>query len=177
MAEHVPPMVCIVGRKHSGKTTVLARCSAELTRRGHRVMTLKHGSHTFNLDPAGTDTYRHYHEGRALRSAMVSPDKLAFVERIAEEPTPESVAAQYLSDADIVLCEGFKRSALPKLEVFRAAAHPTPLYPVDAPTPETWRAIISDSPVQDFRGTVFDLAAGDACIEAVCDWIEREIIQ
>lgn len=176
MADRTPPMVCFVGRKNSGKTTMVTRCAAELTRRGRRVMTLKHGTHTFNLDPAGTDTYRHYHEGNVSRAAMVSPDKFAFVERLSAEPTPEAVAAQYLADADVVLCEGFKRSALPKLEVYRAVAHATPLYPEDAPDPKTWRAMISDAPVQAFGGTVFDLAAGEACIEAVCDWIEREIM-
>jgi len=56
-----PPMLAIVGKKHVGKTTLVARLCAELTRRGHRIMVLKHGSHTFNLDPAATDTYRHYH--------------------------------------------------------------------------------------------------------------------
>ena len=46
-ARVVPPMVSVVGRKHAGKTTLVVRLSAELTRRGHRVMTLKHRSHTF----------------------------------------------------------------------------------------------------------------------------------
>ena len=50
-------MLAIVGRKHSGKTTLVVRLAAELTRRGHRVMTIKHGHHTFNLDPSTTDTY------------------------------------------------------------------------------------------------------------------------
>ena len=46
-------MLAIVGRKHHGKTTLVGELAAELTRRGHRVMTVKHGSHTFNLDPQG----------------------------------------------------------------------------------------------------------------------------
>jgi molybdopterin-guanine dinucleotide biosynthesis protein B len=54
-----PPMISIVGRKHSGKTTLVVKLVGELVRRGHRVTTIKHGSHTFNLDPATTDTYRH----------------------------------------------------------------------------------------------------------------------
>ena len=69
-----PPMLAIVGKKHVGKTTLVARLCATLTNRGHRIMVLKHGSHTFNLDPAATDTYRHYHEGQAARVAMASPN-------------------------------------------------------------------------------------------------------
>jgi molybdopterin-guanine dinucleotide biosynthesis protein len=33
-----------------------------------------------------------------------------------------------MSDADIVVCEGFKMSAIPKIEVFRVAAHAEPLF-------------------------------------------------
>jgi len=123
-----PPMVAVIGRKHSGKTTLTVRLAAELGRRGHRVMTIKHGTHTFNIDPSTTDTYRHYHEGGAERVAMVSPDKFALIARRTDEPSPEEVAERYMSDADVVICEGFKRSTLPKIEVHRVAAHPAPLY-------------------------------------------------
>src|SRR5574340_1308843 len=112
---HTPPMVAIVGRKHHGQTTLVVGLAAELGRRGPRVMTIKHGTHTFNVDPATTDTYRHYHEGRAARVAMVSPDKFALIERLERQPTAEEVAERYMRDADVVLCEGFKRSALPKI--------------------------------------------------------------
>src|SRR5512145_3274244 len=108
-----PPLVAIIGRKNSGKTTLLVRLAAELHRRGHRVMTIKHGTHTFNIDPATTDTYRHFHEGHAERVAMVAPDKFALVMRWADELSAEAVVDRYMSDGDIVLCEGFKASALP----------------------------------------------------------------
>lgn len=174
--EGVPPMVCIVGRKHAGKTTLVARLSAELTRRGHRVMTLKHGSHTFNLDPSTTDTYRHYHEGNAARVAMASPDKFAFVERWERELGPEELAATYLADADIVLGEGFKASALPKIEIHRAAAHAAPLWPADAPDAATWRALVTDVPIPDFIGATFSLS--DATwLEALASWVEREVMR
>ena len=107
-------MVAVIGKKHSGKTTLTVRLCAELHRRGHRVMTIKHGSHTFNIDPATTDTYRHYHEGSAERVAMAAPDKFALIVRWSEELGPEEIAARHMSDADIVVCEGFKRSRLPE---------------------------------------------------------------
>ena len=141
-----PPLVSIIGRKHSGKTTLTVRLAAELHRRGHRVMTIKHGSHTFNLDPATTDTYRHYHEGMAERVAMVSPDKFALVTRWSEEPTPEAIAERYMSDADIVLCEGFTTSSLPKLEVFRPSVHAEPLYEEGSPRAAQWLAMVTDAP-------------------------------
>ena len=172
----VPPMVSIVGRKHAGKTTLVVRLSAELTRRGHRVMTLKHGSHTFNLDPATTDTYRHYHEGNAERVAMVSPDKFALIERWERELSPEEIAATHFADADIVLCEGFKASALPKIEIHRSEAHATPLWPAPEFDANTWRAMLSDVTVPDFPGAHFDLG-NDGWLGALADWIEREVMR
>src|SRR5688500_15722945 len=139
-----PPMVAVIGRKHSGKTTLAVRLTAELGRRGHRVMTIKHGSHTFNIDPATTDTYRHYHEGGAERVAMASPDKFALVQRWAEELGPEEIAARYMADADVVLCEGFKRAPLPKIEVFRRAANADPLYGSTSVDATTYRLIVTD---------------------------------
>src|SRR5918994_292698 len=121
-------MVSVVGRKHSGKTTLVVRLAATLGRRGHRVMTIKHGSHTFNLDPSTTDTYRHYHEGEAERVAMISPDKFALVMRWSDELAPEVVVDRYMADADVVLCEGFTRSELPRVEIFRREAHEHPLF-------------------------------------------------
>jgi molybdopterin-guanine dinucleotide biosynthesis protein MobB len=137
-------MLAIVGTKKHGKTTVTVRLAAELKRRGHRVMTIKHGTHTFNLDPSTTDTYRHYHEGGAERVAMASPDKFALVLRWSEELPPEEIAERYLADADIVLCEGFKASTLPRIEVWRPAVGGAPLYDAAAPSAAHYRAILTD---------------------------------
>lgn len=140
-----PPMVAVIGRKNSGKTTLTVRLSAALHERGHRVMTIKHGSHTFNLDPATTDTYRHFHEGHADRVAMASPDKFALVSRWDSELSPEAIAEEHMADAGIVLCEGFKMSSLPKIEVFRTASHAEALYPDTSSHRGTVIAIVTDA--------------------------------
>lgn len=175
VARTVPPLLAIVGKKHAGKTTLTVRLSAELTRRGHRVMTLKHGSHTFNLDPEATDTYRHFHEGNAERVAMASPDKFALVMRWEQELGPEEIAARYLADAALVLCEGFKASALPKVEVFRAAVHPSSLWTDGPANADTWRVMCSDRSVPEFGGARFDLDT-TGWLDALADWVEREYL-
>lgn len=169
-------MLAIVGRKHVGKTTLVVRLSAELTRRGHRVMTLKHGSHTFNLDPSTTDTYRHYHEGNAERVAMASPDKFALVTRWEREMAPEEIAARHLSEADVVLCEGFKASALPKLELHRREVHAAPLWEPTLANATSWRALASDVPVPKFAGKAFDLG-DEGWIDSLATWVEAEFIE
>ena len=118
-------------------------------------MTIKHGAHTFNIDPSTTDTYRHYHEGQAERVAMAAPDKFALIMRWSDELGPEDIAMRHMSDADVVLCEGFKRSMLPKIEIHRHAVHPAPLLGTPEVDGATYRAIVSDvqvdSPVPVIR--------------------------
>jgi molybdopterin-guanine dinucleotide biosynthesis protein B len=169
----MPPLVTIVGRKHSGKTTTVVRLAAAFRQRGLRVMTIKHGSHTFNLDPAATDTYRHYHEGEAERVAMASPDKFALVSRWERELAPEEIAARYMSDADLVMCEGFKASTLPRLEVFRRAAHQTPLYDAAQATASLYLAILTDDPKFTAPIPVVRLDATDWVDQAVDLLVER----
>ena len=169
-------MLAVVGKKHSGKTTLVVRLAAELTRRGHRVMTIKHGHHTFNLDPSTTDTYRHYHEGLAERVVMAAPDKFALVMRWEEELGPEAIAERYLHDADVVLCEGFKRAALPKVEVFREAAHDAPLYAPGSPEAADDLAIVTDradAPGDGGVSTTGPLAGARTLSFADARWLER----
>jgi molybdopterin-guanine dinucleotide biosynthesis protein MobB len=168
-------MVAVVGKKHSGKTTLTVRLSAELHRRGHRVMTIKHGSHTFNLDPATTDTYRHYHEGLAERVAMASPDKFALIQRWGEELGAEEIAERYMADAGIVVCEGFKGSALPKIEVYRSAAHAEPLFGTAAQPAGAYLAIVTDRDGWTAPVPVLRLAS-DRWLDELATMVEHEIM-
>ena len=170
-----PPMVAVVGKKHSGKTTLTVRLSAELHRRGHRVMTIKHGSHTFNVDPATTDTYRHYHEGMAERVAMASPDKFALIQRWGEELGAEEIAERYMADASIVVCEGFKRSALPKIEVYRSAAHADPLFGTAAQPAGTYLAIVTDREGWTAPVPVLQFSR-DGWLDALATMVEHHIM-
>lgn len=148
-----PPTVCIVGKKKSGKTTVLIGLVAELTRRGHRVMTIKHG-HRFDLDREGTDSFRHRVEGGAERVILAGPGQLAVMGSWpgAEETGPADLAGRYLSDADVVVVEGFKGERLPKIEIFRRAAHSTPVWDPDRGDADEYMAGISDD--RDYRNRV-----------------------
>jgi molybdopterin-guanine dinucleotide biosynthesis adapter protein len=170
-----PPMVAVIGKKHSGKTTLVVRLAAELVRRGHRVMTIKHGSHTFNIDPSTTDTYRHYHEGGVERVAMAAPDKFALIMRWDRELSAEEIAERYMSDADVVVCEGFKQSMLPKIEIYRRAAHAEPLYTSGAPEAAHHMAIVTDTdmefPVPTFR------LDDENWLSSLAGLVEREIMR
>lgn len=52
---------------------------------------------------------------------IVSDDRLAHVRRHDREPLVEELLGRYFGGLDVVLVEGFKDSALPKIEVHRKA--------------------------------------------------------
>jgi molybdopterin-guanine dinucleotide biosynthesis protein B len=171
----LPPMVAVIGRKHSGKTTLVVRLAAELGARGHRVMTIKHGSHTFNIDPQTTDTYRHYHEGNVAKVAMVAPDKFALIERHGQEPTLEEIVQRHMQDADVIICEGFTRTTLPKIEIFRRAAHDTPLLDEHSPGFPHLRAVVTDDSTLRLPLPVLTFATPD-WLAQLATLVERDIM-
>lgn len=137
-------MISIIGLKNAGKTTFLVALAAEMVRRKFRVMTIKHGSHAADMDQQGKDTWRHWHEGKAERVLMEAPGQRVLFERTPEESDPITLAHRYLSDADIVLVEGFKRAPLPKIEVYRKVAGPKPIFDPAVHDPTDWVAMITD---------------------------------
>lgn len=137
-------MISVIGLKNAGKTTFLVALAAELVRRKFRVMTIKHGSHPADMDQQGKDTWRHWHEGKAERVLMESPGQRVLFERTTEESDPVTLARQYLTGADIVLVEGFKRAPLPKIEVYRRAAGPQPVFDPTVHDPAQWIAMVTD---------------------------------
>lgn len=145
-------IVSIVGRKNAGKTTLTVALCSELVRRRLRVMTLKHGHHPADVDRAGSDSWRHFHEGRAERTMIASPDLRVLFERTPDDYDPIGLVRRYMQDADVVLVEGYKRAPLPKIEVFRrgVATHPEagtrPLYDPAAPNADQWLAVVTDDP-------------------------------
>lgn len=117
-------VVAFVAKSNTGKTTLLEKVIAELSRRGYRVGAVKHDAHSFDIDHPGKDSHRMAAAGAAT-TLITSPEKLALIKKHTGTPPLEQLIQTYFADVDIVLTEGFKRSSLPKIEVHRRERSPT----------------------------------------------------
>lgn len=113
------PIVSVVGKSNSGKTTLIEKMIAELVRRGYRVATIKHNRHGFEIDHEGKDSWRHKRAG-ARTTVIASPGRVAVVEDTDGDLDIAELAGRYIRHVDIVLSEGFKQNPFPKIEVNRA---------------------------------------------------------
>ena len=155
----------VIGWKNSGKTSLMERLVSEITGRGFSVSTVKHVHHTVDLDQPGKDTFRHRAAG-AREVVLASADRLAImVEHRGPEPELPAVLAR-LAPVDLVLVEGYKRDAHPKVEVWREETG----HPLIQPGDPLVRAVATDAalslpvPVLDLNDT-----------RAVADFILREV--
>ena len=171
-----PTVVCVIGKKKSGKTSTVVGLVSELVSRGREVVTVKHG-HGFALDHEGRDSWRHRHEGGAKRVVMAGPDEFAVVgewgpQDEGREPSLATLVRRFALDADIVVAEGFKATAFPCIEVYRTAAHPLPLFGDPAlGDPHRWLAVLTDE--RSFRAEcpVLDVDAPER-FQVLADLVE-----
>jgi molybdopterin-guanine dinucleotide biosynthesis protein B len=156
---------CITGYSGSGKTTLLEAIIPRIAARGLVVSLIKHTHHKFDIDQPGKDSYRLREAG--CREVMLLSDNrwvLMHELRGAEPPSLEEQLTKF-SDCDLVLVEGFKQAALPKLEVHRPANGKPPLV---ASQPEHIVAVASDEPVLLPEGIpLLDLNDRDALVDFI----------
>ena len=119
------------GWSGSGKTTLIEKLIPRFVRAGLRVSLVKHAHHSFDVDQPGKDSYRHRHAG-AAEVLVTSSRRWVLMHELrgaAEPPFDEQL--KRLSPCDLVIVEGFKHAAIPKLEVWRRATGEPLLHPND----------------------------------------------
>lgn len=116
------PIISIVGKSDSGKTTLIEKLVPELTRRGYRIATIKHDIHGFEVDREGKDSWRHKQAG-AHTVVISSPQKVALIRDVEKDLTLAELREKLIQDVDLILSEGYKKDVQPKIEVFRKEKH------------------------------------------------------
>jgi molybdopterin-guanine dinucleotide biosynthesis adapter protein len=121
----------LAGWSGSGKTTLMTALIPELVAHGVTVSTVKHAHHSFDIDQPGKDSWRHRQAG-AHEVMIASSQRWALMHELrgADEPALDEVLTR-MSPVDLVLVEGFKRHAHPKMEVHRQTLGKPLLYPDD----------------------------------------------
>jgi molybdopterin-guanine dinucleotide biosynthesis protein B len=151
-------IVGLAGWSGSGKTTLVTKLIPRLIARGLRVSTLKHAHHGFDLDQPGKDSFMHRAAG-ATEVIISSAKRWAILHEPCEEPEWDLGAlVGKISPVDLVLAEGFKRDAFPKLEIHRTVNGKPLLHPKDPHI----IAVAADSPLPDATVPVIDLNNNDA---------------
>jgi molybdopterin-guanine dinucleotide biosynthesis protein B len=136
-------VIGLAGWSGSGKTTLLTRLIPCLTARGLTVSTLKHAHHNFEVDQPGKDSHRHRMAG-ATEVMVASSNRFALVHELRGEAEPTLPdLLKRMSLVDLVVVEGYKAAAIPKLEVHRAAVGKPLLHPDD----NCIVAVASDAPL------------------------------
>ncbi len=118
------PTICVVGSKDSGKTTVAKEMIADLASRGLRVAAAKHSHHDFNMSEEGRDTTL-FRDAGAKDVFFISPGGTTSLRSFDSEEKLQVAMARYAPWADILVAEGWRKSALPKVLVFLEAEKAT----------------------------------------------------
>jgi molybdopterin-guanine dinucleotide biosynthesis adapter protein len=119
----MPPVVSIVGKSDTGKTTFLEKLIRELTERGYRVASIKHSHHGIDFHLLKKDDWKHAQAG-SVATVVSSTTQIQIIKNIEKELTVDEIVRHLGDDYDIVLTEGFSRGDAPKVEIHRKEKGP-----------------------------------------------------
>ena len=138
-----PPIFGVVGWKNSGKTTLMANLIGEFTKRGFAVSVIKHAHEKVEIDHPGRDSFK-MREAGARQVMLSSPRRFALMRELGDAPEMAfEELLPYAGVCDLILVEGYKREAYPKIEIRREGA--ASREPLSAEFPDVV-AIASDRP-------------------------------
>ncbi|YCO05307.1 bifunctional molybdopterin-guanine dinucleotide biosynthesis adaptor protein MobB/molybdopterin molybdotransferase MoeA [Vibrio sp. VNB-15] len=164
------PILGFAAYSGTGKTTLLEALLPKLTEAGLRIGMLKHAHHNFDVDQPGKDSHR-------LRKAGASQMLISSRNRFAlmtETPESESEFDYLLTHfdedkLDVVLVEGCKNIAFPKIELHREEVGKPWLHPND----DNIIAIASDSGELDSELPQMNINDLEAIAQFVIQYVQE----
>ncbi|NLU50371.1 MAG: molybdopterin-guanine dinucleotide biosynthesis protein B [Syntrophomonadaceae bacterium] len=170
MAEPVP-IISFIGPHNVGKTTILEKVIPHLTARGIKVGVVKHAHRNPDLGSDSKDSARLFNAG-AVTVVVSSADRVFTYRRLAREMDISEIHAEIAGDLDLVIAEGYKKEAWPKIEVLRREVATEPLQV------NNLVAMVSDFTLENSRVPVFDVEDVDGIaafiVERFLDGTEGE---
>lgn len=128
------PIVGFAAFSGTGKTTLLTAIIPILKQRGYRIAVVKHAHHQFEIDKPGKDSYQLRKAG-ANQMLIASRKRWALIVENNDgtrDPSLQQLINQLdTTSADIILVEGFKAEAFPKIELHRSEINKECIYPGD----------------------------------------------
>jgi len=127
------PILGFAAFSGTGKTTLLTQIIPMLKLHGLRIGLIKHSHHSFQIDQPGKDSFR-LREAGASPVMLVSSHRRAIITEyeVAREPAlADELLLLPQSELDLILVEGFKATAFPKIELHRPSLNKPLLYPND----------------------------------------------
>ena len=113
--------IAFIGYQNSGKTTLVEKVIAELTRRGLRVGSLKHhGHHGFDIDVPAKDTWRHHQAGSKHVGLICATRWAEYADTREEDEMPARELLSRYNDVDVVIIEGYKTEGFDNIVVARS---------------------------------------------------------
>jgi len=128
------PLLGFCAHSGTGKTTLLRQLLPLLKQQGLRIGMVKHAHHSFDIDYPGKDSYELRKAG-ADQMLVASRQRIALViesQKAQSEPSLQEALSLLKPDKlDLVLVEGFKLEAIPKIELHRTQLGKPLFYPHD----------------------------------------------
>ncbi len=167
MPNQPPPVVSIVAKSGSGKTTFIEKLLPALKARGLSVGVIKHHGHPTLFDLPGKDTYRHFQAGADV-VVGASSAQVAVFRRQDGAAKLDAIIAEHFAGLDLVLTEGFKRGPYPKIEVHRTARSSEILC-----DPQELLAIVTDEPLA-VNAPQFGLEDAGGVADLLITWLGQQ---
>ena len=167
------PVIGFCAYSGTGKTTLLIKLLPLLKSRGLRVGVIKHTHHRFEVDKPGKDSYELRKAG-AAEMLVASGRRWALM--VDTEDSGEPVLQEMLnrmdqSVLDLIIVEGFRHEAFPKIELHRPQLGKPLIYPED----QSVIAIASDDPsAYDTSLPLLDINDPEAIAEFIASVLQKK---
>ncbi len=167
------PVLGFAAYSGTGKTTLLVKLLPLMRLQGLRVAMIKQTHHDFEIDKPGKDSYELRKAGAS--QMLLASDKRCVVitenEQSVEPALEDLVKRLDLENIDLVLVEGFRHQAFPKIELHRPALGKELIFPDD----DSVVAVASDEPLQTGSLPLLNINAAEEVAGFINRWMDHQL--